>query len=107
MHLILAMVWLVVGVVWIAYDTYVGDSAWAIRGLGWSPGWLMLLLSAYNFLRWWSRRQNRKIRDDEYQARLQRRQYLRHPPPVRREPPDPNFNFTDEPPQEPGGDRAK
>ena len=97
MYLLLAIVWLAAGVALIVYDNYTGDSAWVIRGLGWSPGWLMLLLSAYNFMRWWSRRTALAGRE----MQLKRRHYLRHPPPVRREPPDPNFNFTDDPPVDP------
>jgi hypothetical protein len=97
MYLILAIIWLVVGVGLIIHDSYAGNDGWFIPGLGWSAGWVCLLLSAYNFLRWWSRRQSRRSREDEYRARLQQRNYRRHPPPVRREPPDPNFNFTDEP----------
>jgi hypothetical protein len=56
----------------------------------------MLVLSLYNFVRWWGRRQNRRLRDAEYRAGADRRNYRRQPPPVRREPPDPNFNFGDE-----------
>jgi hypothetical protein len=95
MYFVLTIAWLVVGVGFILYDNVVGESAWT-RGLGFSPGWVMLLLSAYNFMRWWSRRQNRANHDAEYRAYLERRRYRGAIPPVRREPPDPNFNFSDE-----------
>jgi hypothetical protein len=97
MYFMLAIVWLVAGVALIIYDNYTGNSAWVVRGLGWSPGWLMLLMSAYNFVRWWSRRQNRASHDAEYRASLERRRYRGDVPPVRREAPDPNFNFSDTP----------
>ncbi len=103
MYLGLAVFWFVAGVGLIVYDTYSGDSAWVLRGVGWSPGWLMLLFSAYNVVRWWGRRMSRSARDAAYHAWLERR-YARNAPPVRREPPDPNFNFGDEPAQRPEGD---
>jgi hypothetical protein len=102
MYRVLAIFWLVAGAAWIIYDNYGGgNGVWIIPGLGWSPGWVCLLLAVYNLLRWWSRRVGRSGFEAEYRARLQRRDYLRNPPPVRREPPDPNFIFTDEPPPAP------
>src|SRR5438552_1583994 len=90
MYFVLAIAWLVVGVGFILYDIFVGEAAWT------RAGWVMLLLSAYNFMRWWSRRQNRANHDAEYRAYLERRRYRGAIPPVRREPPDPNFDFSDE-----------
>jgi hypothetical protein len=99
MYRVLAIFWLVVGIGWILYDYYGGgNGAWSIPGLGWSPGWVCILLSVYNFLRWWSRRVSQSGYEAQYRAR---RDYLRNPPPVHREPPDPTFNFTDEPPPAP------
>ncbi len=90
MYRILTYIWLVAGVGLIIHDNFAGNAAWTIPGVGISVGWLCLLLAAYNFMRWWSRRM-------DIANRVPRRHYLRHPPPVRREPPDPNFIFTDEP----------
>jgi hypothetical protein len=96
MYRMLAIFWLVVGVVWILYDySSGGNGAFSIPGLGWSAGWVCVLLAVYNFMRWWSRRVSSRT-DAQYRTR---RDYLRNPPPVRREPPDPNFNFTDEEPK--------
>jgi hypothetical protein len=100
MYRILAICWFVVGVGWIVYDTYTGTPALAIPGVGCSPGWVCLLLALYNFVRWWGRRQSRAHREAERHARLERH-YRHHPPPVRLEPPDPNFDFSDKPPPPP------
>jgi hypothetical protein len=100
MYRILAIVWLVVGVGWIVYDASTGNPAISIPGLGFSPGWVCVLLSLYNFVRWWGRRQSRAHREAEYHARLESH-YRRHPPPVRLEPSDPNFDFSDKAPQQP------
>jgi len=103
MYRILAIAWFVGGVALIIYDNYTGDSAWVIRGLGVSPGWLMLLLSAYNFARWWSQRMKQVSRDAERRAWAARQPPVRRPP-ERLEPPDPNFIFTEEPPAKQEGE---
>jgi hypothetical protein len=56
LYLILALVWLTCGVGILAYQAATGDQHLSLHlaGATFSSGWLMLVLSAYNLLRWWT-----------------------------------------------------
>jgi hypothetical protein len=97
MNLLLALVWLLGGIVLLAYQYFTGDKVLYIRGTNLSVGWLLLALALYNLLRWWQVRSYQMQRREEMLFETQRR--LRTMPPPRE--PDPNFNFTDEPPPGP------
>jgi hypothetical protein len=95
LSLILALAWLLGAVVLFAYEQFTGDMRFRIRGTDLSAAWLLLVLGLYNLARWWSLR---RARAD--QQALRSEQVHRRPAPFREprnEPPDPNFNFTDEP----------
>jgi hypothetical protein len=113
MNLFLALFWLVCAVVLLAYELLVGGERFYIQlGNNRFPGvWLMLALTLYNAVRWWFYRSYRaRQRAEEiyrsYRARQRAEEiaranerWERHPkdasPP---QSPDPNLNFTDEPP---------
>jgi hypothetical protein len=98
LNLILAVVWVVVGVAWVVWDAASGgpDPNW--RGpFGLSPGWVMFLLAGYNVVRWLLRPRRGPRRDELHEA-LEARRRPRGERPEPPGPPDPNFVFTDEPP---------
>jgi hypothetical protein len=104
MNLILALFWLALAAALFTHEALTGSSAFRIQrgGVNLSAGWLMLVLAAYNLVRWWSSRRYQQIRRAEQAAAAERERAnrLRHRP----EPigdPDPNFVFTDEPPPPP------
>jgi hypothetical protein len=97
-HLLLALIWLLGGTALLAYQYFTGDKVLYIRGTNLSLGWLLLVLALYNVLRWWQVRSYLMQRREEMLFETQRRLRTSTPPP--REP-DPNFNFTDEPPPTP------
>jgi hypothetical protein len=99
LNLVLALLWLA-GAVYVFWSDYVaGGPQWRIRGTNVSFGWLLLVMTAYNLVRWYFIRAARRARAAEEKAL-----WLRRAPPRRRPdlPPDPNFQFTDEPPPPPG-----
>jgi hypothetical protein len=98
MNLILAVVWFVVGVGWLATTWTQGDALPVIHlgGIQFSPAWLALLLCGYNVIRWWLR--PRRHAQNSLAAALEarrRRHSLEGRP---KQPTDPVFNFTEEPP---------
>jgi hypothetical protein len=96
LYLILALVWLTCGVGILVYQAASGDQHLSLHlaGATFSSGWLMLVLSAYNLLRWWTRRPSPPLRGTSpLAARRQRARRAEEP-----SEPDPNFNFTDDPP---------
>jgi hypothetical protein len=97
MNFILAILWLIGGVALFIYQHLTGDRRLHILNLDLSLGWIMLAFSLYNFARWFSLRSGRASRDAFQQSVAERHRaaYRRQ---RREEPPDPNFNFTDEPP---------
>lgn len=113
MNLFLALFWLVCAVVLLAYEQFVGGERFYIHlGNTRFPGvWLMLALTLYNAVRWWFYRAYRARQraaeiDLFYRAKQRAAEIARanekwerprkdaSPP----QPPDPNLNFTDEPP---------
>jgi hypothetical protein len=102
MNLILAIVWLVGAAVLFAYERQTGNPWLRIRGTDLSLGWLLLVLGLYNLARWVSIRSGQAARRAMQQAQDQRQQPARFRQ-RREQPPDPTFDFTNEPP--PTGDR--
>jgi hypothetical protein len=101
MNLFLALFWLLFAVVLVAYEQLIGETVFRIRfgGANISGAWLMLGLGLYNLARWWSVRAYRAEQRALEIARASReREMRRRFPSELPGPPDPNFNFTDEPP---------
>ena len=106
MNLMFAILWLVlsVGLFALPWLDPQGRSL-TIGNTNISAGWFGLLLFLYNLARWWIARNNAATRE----AALRKENFLRRRPEERREkdrpyvPPDPNFNFTEEPPRPGGG----
>lgn len=109
MNLILALVWLVVGVGILAWQYLAPDDPRALRLIihigdipPFSAGWVALLLAAYNVVRWWLRRmyleQVRTLRaaEEEWRQKWRPRERTERP-----ETPDPNFDFSNQPPAPP------
>ncbi len=101
MNFFLALLWLIAAIVLLAYEHYLGDTRFRFRmgNISFSAAWLMLLLTLYNFARWWSDRSYRAERRAERVRRENLEWRSRFPEPAG--PPDPNFNFTDGPPPAP------
>jgi hypothetical protein len=99
MYLILASIWLICGVGLLAYQAMSGDQRLALP-LGDVPisyGWVMILMSGWNVMRWWTRRPARPFsRKTQLLSRRQRIRRIQEP--TER---DPNFIFTDDPPPPP------
>jgi hypothetical protein len=92
MNQALAIIWLLVGLALIGYHAATGDAngTFPLGGRRVSVGWVALALALYNVGRVWLAR---SFRQDAQLSRIRER--------PRREPgsdPDPNFNFTDDPP---------
>jgi hypothetical protein len=83
LNLVMAVFWLVVGGLLLGWQwLHPENRRLTIFGTGISIGWLALLLALYDLVRW----------------RQERRLTRRQTPPAAV--PDPNFNFTDQPPAE-------
>jgi hypothetical protein len=99
MNLFLALFWSLCAVVLFAYEQFIGAATFRIRvgGSSFSAAWLMLVLALYNVARWRSNRsyraEQRAIEIARANREWERRREHRQPA----EPPDPNFNFTDQP----------
>ena len=94
MNLFFALFWLVCAVGLLAFEHAVGPTAFH-REMGFSETWLMLAFAVYNLVRWWSGRAYREKLRAQLPARADRKGELRR---RTSEPPDPNFNFSDESP---------
>jgi hypothetical protein len=96
MNLVLGILWLAGAIALFAYGAATGESPLRIRMLNNVSGaWVLLLLAAWNFVRWYSSRMGRKAQQElliEHEARL-RKVRLRDRPAV----PDPTFDFSDRP----------
>jgi hypothetical protein len=100
MNLFLALFWLICAVMLLAYEQTVGPTSFRlwVGGYHFSYAWLMFLLVLYNLHRWrWMRSYRAKQRAAEA-ARALEEQQRRHRSITPAATPDPNFNFTDEPP---------
>ena len=100
MNLFLALFWLVCAVVLLAYEQLIGGERFRVPlGRFSFPGvWLMLALTLYNVVRWWIyrsyRAKQRAVEIARANEEWERRRHVAAPS----QPPDPNFNFTAEPP---------
>jgi|SRR5579884_71165 len=103
MNLFLALFWLLCAALLLAYEHYIGGlSRVRVGNFDFSRAWLMitaaLMLAAYNLWRWRRlsayRLQQRLLEIDRVNQERKRRRQPTEPA----GPPDPNFNFTDEPP---------
>jgi hypothetical protein len=94
-NLILAVLWLLLGLALLVGHVLFTEHAFRASVLGVPAGWLALVLAAYNLLRWWV----------HYAARRRPPPALISRPRPAREPaprvPDPTFDFTD---PSPGGE---
>jgi hypothetical protein len=99
MNLILGILWLLGGAALLGYEFATGERPFSIRAVNINPGWVMLLLAAYNFVRWYGSRMGR---DDAQALRIVHEARLRQAR-TRERPiaPDPTFDFTSNPPPPP------
>ncbi len=97
MNLFLALFWLICAVMLLVYEHTIGPTRFRLWH-NFSYAWLMFLLVLYNLHRWrWMRSYRAKQRAAEV-ARALEEQKRRHHSTTPAKTPNPNFNFTDEPP---------
>ncbi|MHB1422078.1 MAG: hypothetical protein ACYC3I_02555 [Gemmataceae bacterium] len=100
MNLFLALFWLICAVMLLIYEQSVGPAQYRIRVFQYDFSWiwLMLLLVVYNLKRWWwiraYRAKQRALASARVNEKWERRRHSTDPART----PDPNINFTDEPP---------
>jgi hypothetical protein len=95
MTLVLGIFWLLGAVGLFAYEYFTGDHRFRFRMLNISNGWLMLVLAAFNFARYYSARAGAADREAMrivHEARVRRARTHERPTE-----PDPTFDFTDKP----------
>jgi heme exporter protein D len=99
MNLFLALFWLVCAAVLLAYEHFLGGAGFylPVGKYRFSAVWLMLGLTLYNLVRWWLQRAHRAEQRAQEIARARQDWERRRRPSEPLAPPDPNFNFTDEP----------
>src|SRR5262249_43929842 len=92
MNLILGLLWLGTGVALVAYEWSTGRATMRIRGTNLSASWLLFVLAAFNFVRWWGLRAARARQRAflEEQARRERQTRSRERPAEW----NPEFDFT-------------
>ena len=105
MNLFLALFWLACAAVLIAYEHYIGGRSRVLIGnISFSRTWLMvitaLMLAAYNLWRW-RRLRAYRLRQRFLEIDRANREWERRRRAEAAGPPDPNFNFTDQPPNQP------
>jgi hypothetical protein len=103
LNLFLALVWLCVGIMLLIWQGQHPDSRAFTLGdgrSGISAGWVCLVLTPLNLIRWWSGR--RLAARQKAQAEEEQRQWLEHRRKTAGVTPDPNLVFTDEPAQKDG-----
>jgi hypothetical protein len=90
---LMAVMWLVLGVAVLVTD----PPGMRIPGINISAGWAALVLAAYNAVRWWSLRSDRRRRAA---AEIERHRRARRPvePEAER---NPDFIFDEPPPEKP------
>jgi hypothetical protein len=99
LRLLFAGFWLIVGILLIGYQTTTGDRR-LVFPLGTTElplGYFVLILSAYNLLRWYMLRPRPMRERSEPTSSLERhvmRSHHEEPPPE----PDPAFDFSNKPP---------
>jgi membrane protein implicated in regulation of membrane protease activity len=101
-YLVMAGFWFVVGILVLVWDMLHPEARiLVIRGTRISYSWVALLMSVYALVRWWSRRSFRHYRDALERAQSERDRHDHREPNSLERDPDPNFNFTAEPPPRP------
>jgi hypothetical protein len=106
----MAIFWLFLGLGmvvlhWLYLNVRQGRMFSTLDSPGLSMGWIAILLSVYNLVRWWGLRSavaHRRAVVEEYERRLRALERERRRPEQEL---DPNFNFTDSPPQREAGGR--
>lgn len=96
-NLVLACLWLAAGIGVLVYEAVTGKLTYRVLDTNISIGWLILLLALYNLARWWSVRSSEASRRAAWQMESMRHR-SRADERRRDEPPDPNFQFTDDGP---------
>jgi hypothetical protein len=97
LKLFLALLWLVPGLGFLAYDGITGQVHALVLGRLRLPlAWVFLLFGAFNLLRWWAGRSARAGRSPLHDRRLRAR---RRDAETEHEP-DPTFRFEEPPPEE-------
>ncbi len=102
MHFFLFLFWLLLGVGVLAWHARTGDlrGRLPLRDYPISYGWFMLMLSFYNLVRWYrDRRWSIRRRERQEQERIAEAARRLSRRPEAKEPPNPDFNFTDQPPK--------
>jgi len=111
LNLILGILWLTAGLGILGYELLYGPTWYRIPGINVSMGWFLLVLAAWNFVRWYGSRAWKAEQDAmrrTYEERLRQAQTRYHERPIV---PDPTFDFSDKPapptdvmppPQQPG-----
>jgi hypothetical protein len=108
MNLFLALFWLICAVMLLVYVYYIGPMRFRLRGGDHEFSWIwvllgMLLLVLYNLKRWWWMRSYQAKQRAAAIARTREEWERRRHSTTPAKTPDPNFNFTDEPPAPPNG----
>lgn len=92
-QLFFGLIWLTGALALFAYEFATGETRFTIRGLNVSAGWLLVLLSAWNFVRWYSTRAHRAEQETlrrVHEARLRQARQRERPTE-----PNPDFDFRD------------
>ncbi|MGH7171430.1 MAG: hypothetical protein ACRELG_14235 [Gemmataceae bacterium] len=99
MNLFLALFWLICAALLLAYEHFMGATRLRlhVRGYSFSYAWFMLVLVLYNLKRWRYERNHRAKQRLLEVARAQSEWNRRRRSTTPSSPPDPNFNFSDEP----------
>jgi hypothetical protein len=94
-NLFMAIFWMVLGAGLVGYHwMYPGETFLRLRGTDLSPGWLIMILAAWNVIRWWSAlaaEKDRKMQENLTYERQRRHGSL---PVTREEAPNPEFDFS-------------
>src|SRR5262245_24268173 len=98
MHILLAVFWLAGAAGVFLYEHLSGDLRLRIRGTNLSVAWLLLVLGLYNLARWYGSRAGRREREAIRIAEAARLRTIRD---RERPPPDPTFDFSDRPRDQP------
>ncbi len=100
-NLMLAVFWLVLAGGCFLYEPIMGKNLPTIGAFNWNPGWLALIIAAYNFYRIMMIRSRERRRQEDNEERetdpLRRHWERRREMHRREEPPNPDFQFKDEP----------
>ena len=99
-NLMMAGLWVVLGVFVLVWQRlHPGQAPWTIWGTDLSIAWLAFPLAGYNVMRWWSGRALARERRVYREAEEQRRRSSRKRAGQGEEEREPNFDFTQEPPE--------